>query len=605
MITTRKSKQLIAAVAGFAIAATGLLSTTAEAVLPANSAPNGIATIAPASGTKTSTWGITLPGGAACAGDSATGNYTWSTFFVANSVDASQLTWAGGNPASAASPTAVVLPLFSSGTPITNQNTAIGNGAVTVAGTAFDLITYTPNLVPAGLYKVGVACVLGGATPTTEAFWQSTVSIAVDGAGVITGYSPVVLPGAPTLASPLTAANGSLSGTFTAPASTPATLSYLVTATPASGPAITTTVTAPASSFTISGLANGTTYSVTVKTTNAVGTGAASNAVSGTPSDPNQQPAVGNLGAAPGTGLVTLTWTAPPTGPAPTGYAITVSPTVAGAPFTAAAGALSFPVTGLTAGTLYTFTVTPNHTAPNVGTTSAPVSATPYGAQVVIQDVTVVRPPGALVLTQRCGVNGPLPIEPASPGFAQLPAVLASVNQIGTAPTLPGGGLDPQFSNYPTPSPFAPETHCGVSLGTAQFVASGPLAGQYYAASGFLNQVTVSDTRDTDTGWTVNGTMGTFTVGGGGATFSGNQLGWTPSVTSDSAITLAGYDQIATPGANVLPATAAGLGNGKPLASAAAGHGLGIASFDARLKLLIPVAARAGTYTGTLTFTVV
>ena len=87
--------------------------------------------------------------------------------------------------------------------------------------------------------------------------------------------------------------------------------------------------------------------------------------------------------------------------------------------------------------------------------------------------------------------------------------------------------------------------------------------------------------------------------------FSGNYLGWSPVVTDTSDVTSAGYDQTVTAGATVLPDTATGLATPKALSSAAAGAGLGIASFDARLKLLIPVSARAGTYNGTLTFTVV
>ena len=249
--------------------------------------------------------------------------------------------------------------------------------------------------------------------------------------------------------------------------------------------------------------------------------------------------------------------------------------------------------------------MTPNHASPYVGT-SASISATPNAAQVIIQDVTVVRPAGALVLTQRCGVYGALPIDLASPGFAELAALPAAGGLVGTAPTLTvGGGLDPQFANYPSPASPNYSTRCGVDLGTAQYVTSGTLAGQYYAATGRINQVTVSDTRDTDTGWTVNGTMSNFTNVGLGDSFSGNYLGWTPVVTDDSDLTVAGYNQTAVAGATVLPTTAAGLATPKALAATAAGTGLGIASFDARLKLLIPMSARAGTYNGTLTFTVV
>jgi hypothetical protein len=602
LTTTRKSKQFVAAVAGFAIAAVGLLSTTAEAVLPPLSAPNGVATVAPASGTRTSVWGMTLPGGAACAGDSVTGNYLWSTFLVASNVDASQLTWSSGSPVYAANPAAVVQPLFGAGSPIINETTGLGDGAVLIAGKPIDLATYPANFIPAGQYKVGVACILGGAT--TEAFWQSTISIAVNGSGVITGYSPFAVPGAPTLTSPLTAGvTGTLSGTFTAPASTPATLSYLVTATPPSGPAITTTVAAPASAFTIGGLTNGIAYSVTVRTTNLAGTGAASNTViSPIVFDVNQRAAVTLLPAIPGVNTVALSWVAP-TGVAPTGYSIAV-PGVVGSPFTVAAGATSFTVPALCSLGALTFTVTPTHPAPFFGS-PASLSSTALCDGTLIQDVTVVRPAGALVLTQRCGVFGPLPIELASPGFAQLTALSASGGLVGTAPTVPLVGADPQFGNYPNPSPVASVTRCGVDLGTAQYVTSGTLAGQYYAANGRINQVTVSDTRDTDTGWIASATMSNFDVVGGGSSFSGNYLGWSPVVTDDSDLTVAGYDQLAVAGASVLPTTAAGLATPKALATTAVGRGLGIATFDARLKLLIPVSARAGTYNGTLTFTVV
>jgi hypothetical protein len=271
---------------------------------------------------------------------------------------------------------------------------------------------------------------------------------------------------------------------------------------------------------------------------------------------------------------------------------------VGGSPFTITAPAQTFDVPGLTAGTLYTFTLHANYaTAPTTGP-NATASITLISA-VIVQDISVTRPAGALILTQRCGVNSSLPAEAATAaGFPATAAVTASANQVGTAPTTgaaPGGPADPEFPNYPFPNPPSYPTHCNVSLGTGTFITSGPLAGQYYAANGFINEVTVSDNRDTGAGWTVNGQMGTFT--NGSSTFDGRYLGWSPKVNTTTP------GQTVAAGAIVDPSTTAGSGlaASRPLATATAGAATGIATLDARLKLLIPVSAATGLFTGALT----
>lgn len=93
--------------------------------------------------------------------------------------------------------------------------------------------------------------------------------------------SLITVPGAPTLtaASP---GSGSLSATFTAPSTTgnSAITSYVVTAS-AGGQVVTAIGTS--SPITVSGLTNGTTYSVVVQAVNAAGTSAVSNAISAAP----------------------------------------------------------------------------------------------------------------------------------------------------------------------------------------------------------------------------------------------------------------------------------------------------------------------------------
>ena len=600
-------KKLISSVAlvGVAVSVSaGVLSPITAFAGP----PEGAATLNASSGTGSTNFNITLPAGASCSGNGAA-NYRWETFIASSSIDVSTLIFLDG-------------PNQPGGTFTSSLTDTAGNLVKQKFPGAGGLISGIPQLnfsslissgITAGTFKVGVFCAdlnTGGTVGRVDAghYWETLITVTNP---ATLAWSFGAAPAAPVLGA-LTGALSSFTGSFTSAVATPAVGAngYSVTAVPTAGtgfPGATVTQSFSATgAFTFSTpLSNATTYSVTMTASNTAGTSPVSNTQT-VLVNPPARAAVTNLGAVPGIGNVVLNWTTP-TGVAPTGYTVAVSPTVTGSPFTVAAGATTLTVNALCTLGVLNFTVTPTHAAPFTGA-AASISATSNCDGTVIQDITVVRPAGALVLTQRCGVNGALGSEPASPGFPVLPPVNASGDQVGNAPTLLAGGLggpDGQFGNYPTPNPVAAETHCGVNLGSGQLVKSGPLSGQYYTASGLINQVTISDTRDTDTGWTVNGTMSAFTIAGGGTTFSGNYLGWSPVVTSTSGLTSAGYDQTVAPGLTVLPDTATGLASPKQLAKALPGFGLGIASFDARLKLLIPTSARAGTYNGTLTFTVV
>ncbi len=306
-------------------------------------------------------------------------------------------------------------------------------------------------------------------------------------------------------------------------------------------------------------------------------------------------------------------------------YDVAVTP--GGSTFTGVTGLSQVIPAGLAIGS-YTATVTPNY-APGSGVTGTAGSdgfaITPN--TLVIQKITVTRPPGALILTQRCGVYGPLPaftgvdsfpgfpVRPATgtPWTGTLAALTASADQVGTSPdinpTLPGVQVDPEFANYPEPSPTTYPTECGLSMGSARFVSGGALAGQFYTASGRLNQVTVLDTRDTDTGWIARGDIADTFLGSTGNTFSGDYLGWVPAVTStsDPVAGSGGYDQIVTAGPSVAPgsnvtvasqATQVGMTENPILAESQVNQGLGIASMDARMNLLIPASADAADYSG-------
>jgi Fibronectin type III domain len=606
--------RVVAGATAIAAASVGLFFASASA-LPPGSASAGLVTVTPGTGTAATSITLAPPAGASCQGDSAGAGYRWQGFIASAAVDAGTLTYAGG-----AGPNAVagqvVFPLLSTtSSPLVDMTTAPA-----VAPSVTGLITGIPTIdfsgfpagtFPSGVYNVGFACTL---TNATTRFWESPITITN---APNFAFSFGAAPSAPVLNSPLTSGNGSLSGTFTEALAAPAVTGFTVTAVPTAGTTVTTTLPAAATSFTVSGLVNGTSYSVSLFATNTVGNSAPSNSVSGTPAVAAQPP-VTNLQAAPAPNAAVLTWT-PPAGTATvTGYTIGVSPTVPGAPFTIVGPASTFTVNGLTAGTVYTFTVTATYAPPDTGT-PATVQLAPPGDAVITQDISVNRPVGALVLTQVCGNFGALPSEPASPGFPILTAATASSTP--TAPTIDAARTvaDPKFPGYPypvdpvtgVPNPTYP-THCALNMGISHLITTGTEAGKYFETDGRLNQVTVVDTRDTDAGWTLSGSITNFTSGSNN--FSGNYLGWTPVKTSDSGVTLEGYDQnvvaggTVLPGAGVLPglpASTLGLMTNKTLASAAAGVGLGQAALDARLRLLIPVTANAGTYNATLTLSAV
>lgn len=237
----------------------------------------------------------------------------------------------------------------------------------------------------------------------------------------------------------------------------------------------------------------------------------------------------------------------------------------------------------------------------------------PAESAVVLQRIDVTRPVGALILTQRCGVAGGLPDDPAVAGFPgypiDLPAVAARPDTVGTPPRLAPDGSgppDPEFDDYPFPDPATYPTTCGVDLGTASIVRNGPIAGEYFAADGRLDQVTVVDTRDADAGWTLSATMSAFTDLA--ASFSGNYAGWTPVITRTSPPTPI-YTTVATAGPAVQPGSGIGVGSGLAdgslMASADVGEGLGVVAVDARFKVLIPVGTPTADYTGTLSFSLV
>jgi hypothetical protein len=128
-----------------------------------------------------------------------------------------------------------------------------------------------------------------------------------------------------------------------------------------------------------------------------------------------------------------------------------------------------------------------------------------------------------------------------------------------------------------------------VDLGTAA------IAGDHFSATGSINPIRVTDTRVAVPSWSISAQVSDFASGAN--SFSGSNLGWTPSVIESGAGAVAG--------APVAPSLdgGPGLAASATLGSADTGHPTGSARLGAGLDLKIPIDVTDGTYTATLTLT--
>lgn len=584
----RRRAQFAAGVTALAVAASVLpIAATTVQALPAGTAPAGPAFLVPQSGNSGTTFALNLgPVAQFCPGDAVTADYRWHTFITPLTNDPAPMTYtASGTPNG---PVLTGNLRTTTGQQVRAENPGAGDGLVSPLPTELDFASVAFASIPAGEYWVGVACTQQDASfvNQTERYWSTAITITSQaGAGPNNFTWAVGAAAAAPVATALAVGHESLTVSFN-----PVTgaTSYEATAVPTGG-GTPVSASGAGSPITIPGLGNGTEYSVTVTATNDVGTSGPSNALVGTPLPPPVQ----NLVATPDVESVALSWEAPATGPAPTGYGVFWRP--AGSPatpdFADVGTSLSHTVTGLPPGVLYEFGVAPIHPAAFIFGQGTFVEAAANAETFINQEIEVTRPPGALIITQVCT---------EAPGNQEADGAPYTV---WDDVTHTGSDPDPDFENYPFPNPPTYPTHCGIDLGTAELVTSGPNAGLYYSAEGQINQVTVAETTDTDPGWTVTGQAEEFTGDDHGDTFGANFLGWEPSVTSTTGT--GAYTQVATAGADVAPSTVAaeGLAISRTLASAEAGDGLGIAELDADLSLLIPVEVRNDLYTSTLTFT--
>ena len=183
-----------------------------------------------------------------------------------------------------------------------------------------------------------------------------------------TGAVATTVPSAPTIGT-ATRGNAQATVTFTAPTSTGGTAITSYTAVSSPGGF---TATGASSPLTVTGLSNGTAYTFTVYATNAVGNSApsaASNSV--TPATVPGAPTIGTA-TATGTTTATVSYTAPASngGSTITSYTAVSSPGgITGTLATSGSGTIT--VSGLSAGTPYTFTVYATNAVGNSASSSS------------------------------------------------------------------------------------------------------------------------------------------------------------------------------------------------------------------------------------------
>ncbi len=199
---------------------------------------------------------------------------------------------------------------------------------------------------------------------------------------------PVTAPGAPTgLAA--TAGDAQVNLSWQAPGSDGGAQITGYNIYEGTSPAVTgkPVASAKGTGVTVKNLANGTTYYFKVTAVNQAGEGPASGAVAATPAAAITQPGSPNgLTASPGSGQVTLSWTAPASdgGTGISGYEIYRGTRPGGESSVPVNGtpvqSTSYTLTGLTNGTTYYFTVAAVNKANRQGAASGEASATPVSA---------------------------------------------------------------------------------------------------------------------------------------------------------------------------------------------------------------------------------
>jgi hypothetical protein len=530
------------------VAGTGPSSAASAAVTPIG-APGAVAapTLTEGDGTLTVTWsapssdggsvitGYTAtatPGGATCTSVTTScviAGLTNGTSYTVT-VTAANLFGSGGVSLASAEGTPATVPGSPESVGVTRAN---GSVAVTWSSPSDDggapISGYTATATPGGATctSTTTSCVINGLTNGTS--YTVTVTAANRaGVSVPSDTSNVVVPATvpdPPLSVTAQRGSGKISVTWNTPpsgAGSPVT-SYTATASPGGA-----TCTSSTTSCVIAGLANGTSYTVTVTATNGIGTGAPSApSAAVTPAAAPSAPA--GVTVTPGNAELAVTWQAPSsTGGSPiTGYTATADPS--GATCTVATTGCTIP--GLPLGVASTVTVVAENAvgpsvpsapsapatpvAPTTLTLSSPTTHPTLGqALEVTATVSPATSVGTVTFADGTGALSGCTDLSLSSGATTCAWTLDTLSPEQVTATFSGapGYLDATASALHL-SPIAPAPQAGLTFG---FSVGQPAAGSHVivSGSGFMPGTSTDVTLHSDPvdlGTVTIGPDGTFT----------------------------------------------------------------------------------------------
>ncbi|RLP96096.1 hypothetical protein EAD89_00270 [Micromonospora sp. BL4] len=482
----------------------------------------------------------------------------------------------------------------------------IGTAAEQRAGTAVLLLPCRSGPA-AGCFTANTDGTLGISTmPARSAPAAVDVTVVTRGSAGSANYVYAAAPGAP--AAP-TAVPGITSAvvSWTAPTSNGSPITgYLVTPIRDGVTQPTLSFDASTTSRTLTGLTVGASYAFRVTAVNAYGAGAASPASAAVV--PYTLPGAPTItSATPGTNAATVSWTTPADGgSAITGY--TVTPYLGGvaqAPRTYPGAVTTQVVSGLTAGSTYTFRVAAAN-AGGTGAQSAPSTAVTVNAPPTLN---FSPPPAGRVgvpYRDQLGVNGGTAPFTWSVSAGSLPAGLTLdpvTGLLSGVPTTAGSSsftvqVSDSFNQSATrPVEMVVDPAGGLSISVPAVASLGVVTSDTPAVSGQLGPVTVVDDRGPDSaGWVsvVSTTALTTGTGAGGG------------IIPTDSIRYASGPAVATSGVGTfLPQPGAVLDAPRTAAGWSGPSGANSATWSPTLSVTLPPGLVVGEYTATVTHSVI